>query len=73
MKFRGRYVALPGHEADVAWLQQKLKQLDGELKQVEQGQAVETLMTFGEIAPLFTPEGALVGNSIQLVDGYYAP
>lgn len=67
MKFRGRYVALPGHEAEVGWLQQKLKQLDGELKQVEQGQAVETLMTFGEIVPLFTPDGALVTNSIQLV------
>lgn len=67
MKFRGGYVALPGHEADVGWLQQKLRQLDGELKQVEQGQGVETLMSFGEIAPLFTPEGALVGNSIQVV------
>ena len=61
------YAVLPGHEADVRWLEQKLKRIEKELKQVEQGKAVEVPITLGEIQPLLTPEGALAVNSMQAV------
>jgi hypothetical protein len=61
------YAVLPGHEADVRWLEQKLKQLEKQLKQVEQGKAVEVPIAFGQIEPLFTPDGALTVNSMQAV------
>lgn len=61
------YAALRGHEADVHWLEQKLKRLEKELKQVEQGKAVDVPIAFGQIEPLFTSEGALTVNSMQAV------
>lgn len=61
------YAVLPGHEADVRWLEQKLKRIEKELKQVEQGKTVEVPIALGEIQPLLTPEGALAVNSMQAV------
>ncbi|MEW6493568.1 MAG: hypothetical protein AB1589_13835, partial [Cyanobacteriota bacterium] len=61
------YAALPGHEADVRWLEQKLKRLEKELKQVKQGKTIDVPIAFGQIEPLFTPEGGLAVNSMQAV------
>ena len=61
------YAVLPGHEADFGWLQQKLKRVEKELKQVEQGKVVDVPIALGEIQPLLTPEGALAVNSMQAV------
>ena len=61
------YAVLSGHEADVRWLEQKLKRIEKELKQVEQGKTVEVPIALGEIQPLLTPEGALAVNSMQAV------
>ncbi|MGB7445023.1 MAG: ATP-binding protein [Coleofasciculaceae cyanobacterium] len=65
--YRGQYVSLPGCETEVAWLRQKLKLLDGELKQVEPIKSVEEISSFQEIESLLTPEGALAADGMQAV------
>ncbi|HBL11514.1 MAG TPA: hypothetical protein DD379_08930, partial [Cyanobacteria bacterium UBA11162] len=67
-KYRGVYDCLPQYRGDVKWLEQKLKQLKAELHQLETAEFVAVSVTsFAEIELLLTPDGALVGNSIQTV------
>jgi vacuolar-type H+-ATPase subunit I/STV1 len=62
------YVVLPGYEADVRWLEQKLKQLKADLKAVEKAESVQSpVASLEEIESLLTPDGALAVNSIQTV------
>jgi len=59
---------LPQYKNEVSWLDQKLKRLKADLQKLEKGQFGELAVTpVVDIDSLLTPDGALVGDTIQVV------
>lgn len=58
----------PQYKNEVSWLNQKLKRLKADLQKLEKGQFGELSITpVADIDSLLTPDGALVGDTVQVV------
>jgi hypothetical protein len=67
-EYKNSWDCPPQYKNEVSWLNQKLNQLKADLQKLELGEFNELAVTpVADIDSLLTPDGALVGDTVQVV------